>query len=378
MTTTEPTTAETAAETTAEPDPSSEATGALADRLFGNALGALDLLTVYLGVRLDLYQVIADRPAITAVELARSADIAPRYAREWLEQQTVSGILACIDRTEAAESRRFFMPAGHELVLTRPDSPASMTPLALAVAGIAHVLPQLVEAYRRGGGVPYAAYGKDLRDGQAGFNRPGFTHELGTNWLPAVDPDLHARLRSGQPGRIADIACGAGWSTIALAQAYPGALVDGFDIDDASIADARRNAAEVGVTDNARFEVGDGSSQPLGSYDLVAVFEAIHDMSAPVTMLTSLRRLVRPGATVLIVDEKTADSFAESEGPIESFLYAASVLHCLPVGMAEQPSAETGTVMRPDTLRRYAAEAGYARVDIVPIEHDLFRFYALR
>jgi 2-polyprenyl-3-methyl-5-hydroxy-6-metoxy-1,4-benzoquinol methylase len=270
------------------------------------------------------------------------------------------------------------MPAGHELVLTRPDAPASMTPLALAVAGIAQVLPQLVEAYRRGGGVPYAAYGKDFRDGQAGFNRPGFTHELGTNWLPVVDPDLHARLESGQRVRIADVACGAGWSTIALARAYPGALVEGFDIDDASIADARRNAAEAGVTDNTRFEVSDGSGQPEHSYDLVMVLEAVHDMSAPVPLLRSLRRLVRPEATVLVVDERAADSFAESEGPIESFLYGASVLHCLPVGMAQQPSAETGAVMRPDTLRRYAVDAGYETVDILPIEHDLFRFYALR
>jgi ubiquinone/menaquinone biosynthesis C-methylase UbiE len=177
--------------------------------------------------------------------------------------------------------------------------------------------------------------------------------------------------------RIADVACGAGWSAIALARAYPRARVDGFDIDEASIADARRNAAEAGLGDRVRFEVADAKDLEPRGYDLVCVFEAVHDLSHPVEVLSALRVLRGRDAVVLVMDERTADSFAESDGPIEAFLYGASVLHCLPVGMSERDSAGTGAVMRVGTLRTYAQRAGFADVEVLPVDHDLFRLYRL-
>jgi 2-polyprenyl-3-methyl-5-hydroxy-6-metoxy-1,4-benzoquinol methylase len=361
-----------------EDGPSAEAAaGALAERLFHAGLGALDVLTVYLGVKLGLYAALAARPESAPSELAHDAGIAPRYAREWLEQQTVAGIIACDDRQAEAEARRYSLPPGHDVVLLDADSPACMAPIALAMGGITGVLHQLLDAYRTGSGVPYSAYGSDFRDGQAGFNRPAFLSLLATDWLAAGLPDVHARLASGETMRIADVACGAGWSSIALARAYPNVRVDGIDTDDASIADARHNASANGVADRVTFEVRDAADIAGGEYDLVCVFEALHDMSRPVDVLRSLRAAQRDGGAVLIVDERAADTFAESDGPIEGFLYAASVLHCLPVGMAEQPSAATGTVMRTDTLRAYAQQAGFADVEVLPIEHDLFRFYRL-
>jgi 2-polyprenyl-3-methyl-5-hydroxy-6-metoxy-1,4-benzoquinol methylase len=362
----------------ARPDDVDARVGALAERLFGAALGAIDLFTVYVGARLDLYDAVATTSSgITALELADAARIAPRYAQEWLEQQTVTGFLDCVDRAAPTEDRRFTLPAGHDAVFLDPDSPASMVPLALAAAGIAGVLPALLEAYRTGGGVPYAAYGADFRDGQAGFNRPAFTHLLVSDWLANGLPDVHQRLSSEAHTRIADIACGAGWSSIALARAYPSATVDAFDLDDASIADARRNASESGVADRINFEVRDAATANAGAYDLVCVFEAVHDMSQPVAVLGALRSLVADGGTVLVADERAAVSFEESEGPIEAFLYGASVLHCLPVGLADSPSVGTGAVIRPATMARYAMEAGFAGAEVLPIEHDLFRFYRL-
>ena len=127
--------------------------------------------------------------------------------------------------------------------------------------------------------------------------------------------------------------------------------------------------------DRVRFEVRDAADLPPGSYDLVCVFEALHDMSDPVAVLGALRALRAEGGAVLVMDERVADSFAESDGPIEAFLYGASVLHCLPVGMADQPSVGTGTVMRTDTVRAYAQAAGFADIEVLPIEHDVFRFY---
>jgi SAM-dependent methyltransferase len=352
-------------------------TAALADRLFQSGLAAIDLLTVYLGLRLGLYRALADHGPLTPPGLAAAAGIHPRYAREWLEQQTVTGIVACADRTAADDERRYSLPAGHDVALLEEDHPACVAGLPLALAGFTGVLPQLLDAYRTGAGVPYAAYGKDFRDGQAGFNRPGFTNLLVQEWLPGGLPDLHARLASGAAVRIADVACGAGWSTLAFARAYPQARIEGYDLDEASIADARRNAAAAGLGDRVTFEVRDAADLTPGAYDLVCVFEAIHDMSRPVEVLAALRAMCADDGTVLVVDERTADRFAESDGPIEAFLYGASVLHCLPVGLADQPSAATGTIMRIDTLRAYARSAGFADVEVLPIQHDIFRFYRL-
>ena len=357
-----------------------ETIGGFAGRLFESSLGAMEVLTVYVGLRTGAYAALADGGELTVAELAKRASIHPRYAREWLEQQTVAGIVECIDRTVAATDRRFVLPSAHAVVLLAPDHPAYTAPLALACAGVGAVMQELVTAYRTGGGVPYSHYGTDFRDGQAGFNRPSFVN-LAASWLADGLSTIDAVLRSSAAPRIADVGCGAGWSSISLARAYPNVHVDGFDIDDASVADARRNASETGLTDRVRFEVRDAVS-PLAqdehaAYELVTIFEALHDMSHPVQALQSCRAMLREGGVVVVMDERVADTFAESDGPFERFLYGASSLHCLPVGMAEPDSAGTGALMRPDVVMRYAHEAGFARVDVLAIEHDMYRFYAL-
>ena len=168
-----------------------------------------------------------------------------------------------------------------------------------------------------------------------------------------------------------------------MAQAFPGLRVDGFDNDEASIAAARTYAAEAGVGDRARFEVIDVTRDLAGqvtdrSYDLVMAFEMIHDLARPIEALDTMHRLGKPDAVHLVMDEKVAETFeAPTENPVERLMYAASVLHCLPVGRTETPSAATGTVMRPATFTAYATAAGFSGVEIVPIEHDLFRFYQL-
>jgi SAM-dependent methyltransferase len=190
----------------------------LAERLVDGVTGAMETLGVYLGVELGLYRALADLGGATEAQLAERAGVAPRYAREWLEQQAVAGYLACDDATLPAAERHYRLPEGHAEVLVDADSPYHAAPLALALAGIAGVLPQLVRAYRSGGGVPYVDYGRPLRDGIAAANRPMFLHELATAWLPAV-PDVDQRLRSAPPARVLDLGCGLGASSVALARA---------------------------------------------------------------------------------------------------------------------------------------------------------------
>lgn len=155
--------------------------------------------------------------------------------------------------------------------------------------------------------------------------------------------------------------------------------MDGFDLDVASIELARANAEHAGLTNRLKFHVRDAGDPTLaGRYDLVTAFECLHDMSQPVSALKAMRNLAGENGAVLVVDERVGESFTASGNEVEWMMYGWSVLHCLPVGKADAPSAETGTVMRPDILRRYAKEAGFRSVDILPIDNFFFQFYRLR
>ncbi|MGI8795874.1 MAG: SAM-dependent methyltransferase [Acidimicrobiia bacterium] len=349
--------------------------GALAERIFGTGIAALELVTIDLGNRLGLYRTLRDDGPATPAELAQRAGIHERYAREWLEQQSVAGILEVDDSGADPDDRRYTLPAGHDVVLLDEDSPAHMSPVAAFVTVAGKAVPSLERAFRTGAGVPYAEY--ELHDLQAGFTRPLFVNLFASEWVPKI-PGLRERLQDDPPARVLDVGCGEGWSSIALAQGYPKATVTGIDLDDASIAVARRNAAEAGVDDRVTFEVRDAADAGLaGGYDAAFCFEMVHDLSDPVGVLAAVRKLVRDDGAVVVADERCAEEFTAPGDELERFFYAASVVHCLPVGMAEQPSAGTGTVIRPSILDRYAKDAGFTGADVLPIENDFWRFYRL-
>ena len=348
---------------------------ALAERLFLNAIGAFDLFSVYLGDRLGLYRVLADHGAMTSAELADAAGIHERYAREWLEHQAASELL---DVEGDADGRRFSLPAGHDEVLLDETSLNYGAPLARAVLASIRPVDALAEAFRNGGGVPYAAYGDDLHESQAAFTRPLFENQLGKEWLPAV-PEIHERLSSSEPAWVADVACGQGRSSIEIARAYPNAQVDGIDSDRASIEAAHKNLEGSGVEGRVTFHERNAADAGLaGRYDLVTIFEALHDMSYPVEVLKAARGLLGEGGLVFIGDERTAEEFTAPANEAERLFYGFSVFHCLPVGMVGEGAAGTGTVIRPQTVKDYARQAGFASCEVLPIEHDFWRFYLLR
>jgi 2-polyprenyl-3-methyl-5-hydroxy-6-metoxy-1,4-benzoquinol methylase len=350
---------------------------ALVERLSASLLGAFELVSVYLGDQLGFYQSLATDGPATSTQLAERTGTAERYAREWLEQQATARILMVDDPTQDPIDRVFSLPAGYEAVFVDPDSPLGMCHAAQSFVGSLLPLPRLLEAYRTGAGVPYAAYGADNAIGQARYSRPFLLHRLAQECIPAM-PDIDTRLRAEPPARVADIGMGVGWSSIGIARAYPKVLVDGFDLDPWSVEQATANAGEFGVGDRVRFQCRNaGDPELAGHYDFALAVECIHDMADPVAALAAMRRLVGPGGTVLIVDEHAADAFLPDDKESERLLYGYSILHCLPVGMVDRPSAATGAVMRPDTFRRYAAKAGFQHVDILPIENEAFYFYRL-
>lgn len=350
---------------------------ALVGRLFEAILGSMDLLCLYVGDRLGLYKVLADEGPLTSRGLASAAGIHERYAREWLEQQAATGILE-VDAADAdAPDRRYSLPAGHDEALLDERSLNYAAPFGKLIVAAGRPIDDLLTAFRTGGGVPYADYGVDLAEGQAAFTRPMFESQLGSQWLPGVPP-VHERLLTEPAARVADVACGCGWSSIAIANAYPLVEVDGIDLDTVSIAKARENLAGSGVEDRVVFHERDAADPTLaGRYDLVTIFEALHDMSRPVDVLGTLRGMLADAGSVIVGDERTEAAFTTPTTDLERLYYGFSVLHCLPVGMVGADPAGTGTVMRTETVERYAREAGFTGFEVLPIEHEFWRFYRL-
>lgn len=354
------------------------ATEALAGRLFGAAIGAMELCGVYVGMRLDLYRVLSAGP-LTAAGLADRTGYAERYLREWLAHQAVAGLLT-VDGDDPATAR-FGLAAGVADVLIDETSPAYLGGLPSALAAVGRVLPALVDAYRSGEPVPYAAYGPDAVSAQAALNRPAFANSLVPEWLPQI-PDVLARLSdTDHPARVGDFGCGAGWAAIELAKAFPHVRVDGLDSDEASIAAARRNAVAHGVADRVDVEVTD-LTDPAADwsprFDVVFFFECLHDLPRPVEALRNARASLRPGGSVIVMDERAADTFTAPGDDVERFLAAAGALWCVPQGLVGADPEPVGPLLRPSTMDTLARRSGFPAGEILPIDHPVWRFYRLR
>lgn len=347
---------------------------ALAERLFQSSLHTLEIFSVYIGKKLGLYEILSEHGACSVDELAERAGIDARYAREWLEQQAVAGFLIARPAEGEDRTRRFAIPIEHEAVFVRDSDPSYVSPLALMLVGVAGVLPDVVEAYRTGFGVPFAAYGEDVRKGQGAVNRPAFLQDLTSCWIPSM-PDVHQRLLEGN-ARIVDVGCGQGWSTLAIAKAYPGCEVTGIDPDQASILEARALARKEGV--HARFICEDASRiDAAGPFDLVVILEALHDMPRPDRVLAAFREKLAPGGAVLIADERVAEEFQAPGDELERMVYGWSVTTCLPASRENPDSLAIGTAIRPSVVQRLAGGAAFERFDVLDIQNDLFRFYRL-
>lgn len=351
---------------------------AVAERLMAATLGAMEIMAVHLGDRLGWYRTLAAHGALTSTELARLTGTAERYAREWLEHQAASGYLDLEEATGGPLGRSYRLHAGAVEAMTDPDSVNHLAPVAGFLAAAGRSIDALVEAYRTGGGVSWEELGPDARRAQGALNRPLFLHQLAQEIVPAL-PELQALLADGVA--VADIGCGEGWSAIGIARAFPGVRVDGFDVDAPSVEAARRHALEAGVGDRVTFAGADGAAlEPWrrGAYGVVAAYECVHDMADPVAVLAGMRAIAAPGAFVLVMDERTEHEFGPRASATERLFYGYSLLCCLPDGLSGRGGVGTGTLMRPATLEAYATAAGFAGVDILPVEHETFRFYRLR
>lgn len=349
----------------------------LAGRMFQAMIGFEEICGIYLGDKLGLYRSLHEDGPASSVGLAERLGMDERYLREWLEYQAVAEYLEVDDVGAPARERVYSLPEEFAALLVEPENPYYLAAVGPIMLGNIRPIDQIVEAYRSGAGVPFEDYGPDMVCGIAAFNRPTFMNSIGQEWIPAM-PDVHAALQ--QPGaRVADLGMGMAWSSIAIAKAYPNVIVDAYDIDEASVNGARENIRAAGLSDRVKAEVRDAGDPALsGQYDLACAFECIHDMSNPVGALSAMRRLVGDRGAVLVVDEKVQHEFTVPGDDVERLMYGFSVLHCLPVGRVETPSVATGTMIRQPIMEGYALEAGFAEIEVLPIENDFYRFYRMR
>ncbi|MGE9806945.1 class I SAM-dependent methyltransferase [Janibacter sp. G1551] len=360
--------------TTLPPADTSADPAATADRLFESLIAAFDVLSVLVGDRMGWYRSLADSGPATSAQLAQRTGTQERYAREWLEQQAVTGLLHAAPAA-SAEDRVFTLPAGTAEAVADEHSLAFLAPSARLFGACATALPLLLDAYRSGGGVSWRQFGDDARQGQAAGNRPWYERRLAGALAEVADLDL---LLARPGARILEVGSGGGWASIALARAYPGASVRGVDIDADSVAMAVRHVADAGLTARVQFTHGDAADLTAGGHDIAFAFECVHDMPRPVEVLAAARRALVPGGPLIVMDEAVAEAFGGDAGQVERLMYGFSLFMCLPDGLSVSPSVGTGAVMRPERLRAHALAAGFRDVEILPIEgFSLFRFYRL-
>ncbi len=321
----------------------------------GQAVGdlgaAVSGLMVYLGDQLGLYRAMANAGPLTPAELAERTNTDERYVREWLNNQAAGGYV-----TYDAKKRTYTLPPEQALFLADEDSPAF---LAGGYSGIvsAYVDNELfVNAFRTGEGVGWHQHDPRLFLGTERFFRPGYKGFLTTEWIPALE-GVEAKLQRG--GKVADIGCGHGASTILMAQTYPNSQFVGYDYHAGSIDVARKRAAEAGVSDRARFETASAKDYATDGYDLIAFFDCLHDMGDPVGAAVHARRALAPEGTVMLVEPFAGDHPEDNHNPLGRAFYGLSTVICTPASRAQEVGLALGAQAGEPAMREVFEQAGF-------------------
>ena len=306
----------------------------------------LNTALVIMGDKLGLYQALAGAGALTPAELAERTGTAERYVREWLNAQAAGGYVEY-----DPDSGRYTLPPEQAAALTDPDCPAYLPGLFQTALGSVLDSPKIVEAARTGAGFGWHAHVADVHDGCERFFRPGYNAHLITEWLPALDGVVEKLERGALVG---DAGCGHGASTILMAQAFPNSTFVGSDYHDRSIETARRRAEEAGVAERVRFETAPAAAYSGTGYDLVTMFDCLHDMGDPVGAARHVRGTLKPDGTWMIVEPSAADRVEGNLNPVGRAYYGFSTLLCTPASLSQDVALALG------------AQAGQARIgDVV-------------
>jgi SAM-dependent methyltransferase len=334
-------------------EPDEAAVEAFVGRVIGDLGAAMHLPLVALGDRLGLYRAMAEAGPVTAAELAARTGCAERYLREWLAAQAASGYAAY-----DPDGERFWLTPEQVVTLADEDSPAFVAGGSLVVTAAASIVGRLEDAFRTGEGVGWHEHHPMLFVGTERFFKPAYVGNLLSAWLPALD-DVEDKLRAG--GRVADVGCGFGASTILLGSGFPEADITGFDYHAPSIEAARQRAAEAGVG-SVRFDVATSSDFPGSGYDLIAFFDCFHDLGDPPAAARHARSALADDGTLLLVEPLAGDRLEDNLTPLGRAFYSASTLVCTPASLAQEGRVALGAQAGESRLRAILQEAGFTRV----------------
>jgi SAM-dependent methyltransferase len=314
---------------------------------------AMNGVLVMIGGELGLWKAMAGAGPLSSVEIAERSGVAERYVREWASAQAASGYLEY-----DAEADTFTLPPEQAMALADEDSPVYVLGGYHVVSSAWKDREKLAERYRTGAGFGWHEHDPELFTGTEQFFRPGYQAHLVAEWLPALE-GVAEKLRAG--GKVADIGCGHGVSTVIMAKAFSDSEFWGFDYHDGSIARARELAAAEGAADNAAFEVASAKDYAGEGYDLVCFFDCLHDMGDPVGAMRHVRETIDEDGTVMLVEPFAADTLTENLNPVGRVYYAASTLICTPSSLDQEVGLGLGAQAGEARLRAVAEEAGFTR-----------------
>jgi SAM-dependent methyltransferase len=308
---------------------------------------------VVMGDRLGLYRAMAGAGPLAPAELAERTGTAERYVREWLNAQAAGGYV-----TYDPDSGRYQLPPEQAVALTDPDSPAFLPGFFQIALGTLADAPKIIEAARTGAGFGWGEHVADVHDGCERFFRPGYNANLVSAWLPALDGVVD-KLERG--ALVADVGCGHGASTILMAQHFPHSVFVGSDYHAGSIETARRRAQEAGVADRVRFEIEPAAAYGGTEYDLVTMFDCLHDMGDPAGAARHVRGTLKPDGTWMIVEPMAADRVEGNLNPVGRAFYSFSTLLCTPASLSQEVGLALGAQAGEARIADVVGTAGFTR-----------------
>lgn len=313
----------------------------------------LNAALVVMGDKLGLYRAMAGAGPLTPAEVAGRAGASERYVREWLNAQAAGGFVEY-----DAATATYSLPAEHAVALTDESSPAFLPGFFQVAVGSVLDVTHITDAARSGAGFGWGEHGPDVHEGCERFFRPGYHANLVGAWLPALD-GVVAKLERG--ARVADIGCGHGASTILMAQAFPRSTFIGSDAHGGSIETARQRAAEAGVGERVTFDAAAAAVHPGDRYDLVTMFDCLHDMGDPVGAARHVRAILAAEGTWMIVEPAAGDRVEDNLNPVGRAYYGFSTLLCTPASLSQEVGLALGAQAGEERIRRVATEAGFSR-----------------
>jgi 2-polyprenyl-3-methyl-5-hydroxy-6-metoxy-1,4-benzoquinol methylase len=331
-----------------------EKLNAFMGRFVGDLGAGIHAALAVIGDKLGLYKAMAAAGPMLPKDLAKKTGADERYLREWLNAMAAGGYVSY-----EAKTGKYFLSPEQAFTLADETSPAYLPGAFQVISAVFHSADKIADAFRNGNGVGWHEHHPDLFVGTERFFRPNYAANLIAAWIPALE-GVEARLKKG--GRIADVGCGHGSSTILMAQAYPNAEVIGFDYHPASIETAKQRAKEAGVANRTRFEVASAKTYPGKDYDLVTFFDCLHDMGDPAGAAKHVLQSLSPSGTWMIVEPMAGDTPESNHNPVGRVFYSASTMLCCPASKAQEVGLALGAQAGEKRLTEVIKSGGFRHV----------------